>query len=64
MAQSAPSVYVCNRGDKQQGQDQKGFKHADVKTPLECLAELSKKGLVTLDFIGNLFLDFANLLSL
>jgi len=29
------------------GKIKKVYKHADVKTPLECLAELSKKGLVT-----------------
>ena len=28
------------------GKIKKVYKHADVKTPLECLAELSKKGLV------------------
>ena len=29
------------------GKIKKVYKHADVKTPLECLAELSKKRLVT-----------------
>ena len=30
-----------------QGKIKKVYKHADVKTPLECLARLSKKRLVT-----------------
>ena len=46
MAEPPSPLPVRHRGDKRQRQDQKRYRHDDVKTPLACLAILSCTGLV------------------
>jgi len=47
LAQSAPPLPACDPGRQRQGKVVKRYRPKDVKTPLECLAQLHQAGLVT-----------------